>query len=64
MIARFRQVGGSAMASIPPVPIEQLDLKAGSTVFVEVERGRLVLSSAAIYARGPARDGSASSCDG
>jgi antitoxin ChpS len=45
MIARFRQVGGSAMVAIPPLLMEQLGLKAGSTVSVEIERGRLVLSS-------------------
>jgi len=44
-IARFRQVGGSAMVAIPPALLEQLDLRPGSAVSVEIEGGRLVLAS-------------------
>lgn len=42
-ITHLRQVGGSVMLSVPPAILEMLHLKAGSTVGVSVDGGRLVI---------------------
>lgn len=39
----LRKVGGSIMLSVPPAILELLHLKAGSTVGVTVDDGRLVI---------------------
>ncbi len=39
----LRKVGGSIMLAVPPVLLNLLDLKAGATVTVEVENGRLIV---------------------
>jgi antitoxin ChpS len=39
----LRKVGGSVMVSIPPAVLDLLHLKAGSTVGLEVDGGRLVI---------------------
>jgi antitoxin ChpS len=39
----LRKVGGSIMLAVPPVLLNLLDLKAGATVNVDVENGRLIV---------------------
>lgn len=39
----LRKVGGSVMLAVPPAILELLDLRAGTTVGVVVEAGRLVI---------------------
>jgi antitoxin ChpS len=39
----LRKVGGSIMLAVPPVLLNLLDLKAGATVAVDVENGRLIV---------------------
>jgi antitoxin ChpS len=39
----LRKVGGSVMLVVPPVLLNLLNLKAGATVGVDVEDGRLVV---------------------
>lgn len=39
----LRKVGGSVMLAVPPATLELLDLRAGTTVGVAVEAGRLVI---------------------
>ena len=41
--ATLRKVGGSVMLALPPVLLNLLRLKAGATVAIEVENGRLVV---------------------
>lgn len=40
----LRKVGGSVMLAIPPAFLDQLHLKAGSTVGLAVDQGRLVVN--------------------
>ncbi len=40
----LRKVGGSIMMAVPPAILDLLDLKAGATVSVSVEHGRLVVA--------------------
>lgn len=40
----LRKVGGSVMLVVPPAILEQLKLKAGATVGLEVDNGRLVVN--------------------
>ena len=39
----LRKVGGSVMLAVPPAILEQLDLKAGSSVALAVDGERLIL---------------------
>ena len=39
----LRKVGGSVMLAVPPAILDLLQLKAGATVAVDVEGGRLVV---------------------
>jgi antitoxin ChpS len=39
----LRKVGGSIMLAVPPVLLNLLQLKAGATVAVDVENGRLIV---------------------
>ena len=39
----LRKVGGSVMLAVPPVLLNLLQLKAGATVAVDVEDGRLIV---------------------
>ena len=39
----LRKVGGSVMLSVPPAFLDQLHLKAGATVSLAVDRGRLLV---------------------
>jgi antitoxin ChpS len=39
----LREVGGSIMLAVPTALLDQLQLKAGETVVVEVEDGRLIV---------------------
>jgi antitoxin ChpS len=39
----LRKVGGSVMLVVPPVLLNVLELKAGATVSVDIENGRLVV---------------------
>jgi len=39
----LRKVGGSIMLAVPPVVLEMLDLRPGTTVGLAVEHGRLVV---------------------
>jgi antitoxin ChpS len=41
----LRKVGGSVMLALPPVLLDLLRLKAGETVAVDVENGRLIIQS-------------------
>lgn len=45
-IANLRQVGGSVMLAVPPVMLEQLDLSAGSTVKMTIDRDSLIVKPA------------------
>lgn len=40
----LRKVGGSVMMAVPPAVLAALDLRPGTTVGVEIEDGRLVVS--------------------
>lgn len=40
----LRKVGGSVMLAVPPAILDLLDLKAGATVGVSVEDGKLVIA--------------------
>jgi antitoxin ChpS len=39
----LRKVGGSVMLAVPPAILDLLQLKAGATVAIDVEGGRLVV---------------------
>jgi antitoxin ChpS len=39
----LRKVGGSVMLSVPPAILEMLQLQAGATVSISIDRGRLVI---------------------
>ncbi|WP_394753890.1 AbrB/MazE/SpoVT family DNA-binding domain-containing protein [Crenothrix sp.] len=39
----LRKVGGSTMLVIPPAYLDQLHIKAGNAVDIEVEQGRLIV---------------------
>ena len=39
----LRKVGGSVMLAVPPVLLNLLQLRAGATVAVDVENGRLII---------------------
>jgi antitoxin ChpS len=39
----LRKVGGSVMMAVPPALLELLNLQAGATVGMAVDRGRLVI---------------------
>jgi antitoxin ChpS len=41
--AKLRKVGGSVMLAVPPPILDLLRLRAGATVGVDVDRGRLVV---------------------
>jgi antitoxin ChpS len=41
----LRKVGGSVMLAVPPAMLDQLQLKAGSTVGLAVEGDRLILEA-------------------
>jgi antitoxin ChpS len=41
----LRKVGGSVMLAVPPVLLNLLQLKAGATVAMDVEDGRLVVKA-------------------
>jgi antitoxin ChpS len=41
----LRKVGGSVMLAVPPVLLNLLQLKAGATVAVAVEDGRLIVEA-------------------
>lgn len=43
LTSTLRQVGGSVMVAVPPSILDILDIKAGSTVNLSVETGRLVV---------------------
>jgi antitoxin ChpS len=42
----LRKVGGSVMMTVPPALLEQLHLKAGATVSIDFEDGRLIVQPA------------------
>lgn len=42
----LRKVGGSVMVAVPPAFLDQMQLKAGSTVGLEIQDGSLVLKAA------------------
>jgi antitoxin ChpS len=42
--ANLRKVGGSVMLALPPAILDLLNLKAGATVGIEVDDGRLVIA--------------------
>lgn len=42
----LRKVGGSVMLAVPPAILDLLNLKAGATVGVSVEDGKLVIEPA------------------
>jgi antitoxin ChpS len=39
----LRKVGGSVMVAVPPAMLDQLQLKAGATVGLAIDGGRLIL---------------------
>lgn len=41
--ANLRKVGGSVMLAVPPAILDMLDLSAGITVGLSVEKGRLIV---------------------
>jgi antitoxin ChpS len=43
----LRKVGGSVMLTVPPAILELLNLKAGASVAVSVDAGRLVVEAIA-----------------
>ena len=45
-ITNLRKVGGSVMLAVPPALLELLHLKAGASVGVAIDGGRLVVESA------------------
>jgi antitoxin ChpS len=45
-ITNLRKVGGSVMLAVPPAFLDQLQLKAGASVGVAVDGGRLVVEAA------------------
>ena len=45
-ITNLRKVGGSVMLAVPPALLELLHLKAGASVGLAVDGGRLVVESA------------------
>ena len=42
---KLRRVGGSVMLAVPPALLEQLQIKAGATVGLGLDQGRLVVES-------------------
>jgi antitoxin ChpS len=42
----LRKVGGSVMLAVPPAILELLHLRAGATVGVSVDNGRLIIEAA------------------
>jgi antitoxin ChpS len=40
----LRKVGGSVMLAVPPAVLDILELRAGATVGVEVDSGRLIIA--------------------
>lgn len=44
MDTNLRKVGGSVMLAVPPALLELLQLKAGATVDITVDEGRLVVA--------------------
>lgn len=44
-ITNLRKVGGSVMLAVPPALLELLHLKAGASVGVDVDGGRLVVEA-------------------
>ncbi|MGJ0395491.1 MAG: AbrB/MazE/SpoVT family DNA-binding domain-containing protein [Methylocystis sp.] len=42
----LRKVGGSVMLAVPPAILDLLNLRAGATVGVSVEHGRLIIEPA------------------
>ena len=40
---KLRRVGGSVMLAVPPALLEQLQIKAGATVGLGLDQGRLVV---------------------
>lgn len=40
----LRKVGGSVMLAVPPALLDVLELRAGATVRIEIEDGRLVVA--------------------
>jgi antitoxin ChpS len=45
-ITSLRKVGGSVMLAVPPALLDLLHLKAGASVGVAVDGGRLIIESA------------------
>ena len=45
-ITNLRKVGGSVMLAVPPALLDLLHLKAGASVGVDVDGGRLVVEAA------------------
>ena len=45
-ITHLRRVGGSIMMSVPRAFLDQLHLRAGSQVKIEIEHGRLIVEPA------------------
>ena len=45
-ITNLRKVGGSVMLAVPPALLELLHLKAGASVGLAIDGGRLVVESA------------------
>jgi antitoxin ChpS len=43
----LRKVGGSVMLAVPPAILDLLNLRAGATVGVSVDNGRLIIEPAA-----------------
>ncbi len=41
----LRKVGGSVMMAVPPLLLDQLDLRVGAVVGLEIEDGRLIVQS-------------------
>jgi len=46
-VTSLRKVGGSIMLAVPPAILDLLNLRAGATVGVSVEHGRLIIEPAA-----------------
>ncbi len=40
----LRNVGGSIMLAVPPALLDVLELRAGATVDIEIEKGRLIVA--------------------
>ena len=45
VVTNLRRVGGSVMLAVPPAILELVDLRAGASVSIAVEDGRLVVAS-------------------